>query len=83
MCNPILDSVITNNLVSQKLVDYLRLSIEPHEKPYTLCWVSKASQVGLTVACIVLISIEKHYREEVFCEVLDMDVCHILLGRPS
>ncbi|KAI5437657.1 hypothetical protein KIW84_023684 [Lathyrus oleraceus] len=56
--------VITNNLVSQKLVDYLRLSIEPHEKPYTLCWVSKASQVGLTVACIVLISIEKHYREE-------------------
>ncbi|XP_045791182.1 uncharacterized protein LOC123885887 [Trifolium pratense] len=36
----------------------------------------------VTLACRVPISIGKHYREEVLCDVLDMDVCHILLGRP-
>nr|ABN05712.1 hypothetical protein MtrDRAFT_AC148396g33v2 [Medicago truncatula] len=33
-------------------------------------------------SCKVPISIGKHYREEVLCDVLDIDVCHILLGRP-
>lgn len=30
----------------------------------------------------VPISINKDYKEEVLCDVLDMDVCRILLGRP-
>ncbi|KHN01237.1 hypothetical protein glysoja_033278, partial [Glycine soja] len=33
-------------------------------------------------SCRVPISIGKHYKEEVSCDVIDMDVCHILLGRP-
>ncbi|CAL1378136.1 unnamed protein product [Linum trigynum] len=28
------------------------------------------------------ISIGKHSKEEVVCDVLNMDVCHVLLGRP-
>ncbi|KAL9665148.1 hypothetical protein QQ045_020559 [Rhodiola kirilowii] len=44
--------------------------------------VSKGSQVRVTRTCKVPISIGKHYREEVPCNVLDMDVCHVLLGRP-
>lgn len=35
--------------MSQKLVDYLKLSTEPHEKPYTLGLVSKGSQVRLNL----------------------------------
>jgi hypothetical protein len=68
--------------VSKKLVDYFKLPTEPHEKPYSLGWVSKGSLVRVTLSCKVLISIGKYYREEVLCDVLDMDVCHILLGRP-
>ena len=36
----------------------------------------------MTLSCRVPISIGKHYKEEVLCDVIDMDVCHILLGRP-
>ncbi|XP_045792157.1 uncharacterized protein LOC123886936 [Trifolium pratense] len=82
VCNLIVDTGSTENLVSQKLVDYLKLSTEPHQKPYTLGWVSKGSQVRVTLAHKVPISIGKHYREKVLCDVLDMDVCHVLLGRP-
>ncbi|MGG6712857.1 UNVERIFIED_CONTAM: retroviral-like aspartic protease, partial [Salmonella enterica subsp. enterica serovar Weltevreden] len=82
LCNLIVDNGSSENLVSQKLVDYLRLPTEPHDKPYSLGWVRKGSQVRVAMTCKVPISIGKHYKEEVLCDVLDMDVCHILLGRP-
>ena len=82
LCNLIVDNGSTENLVSQKLVDYLKLPTKPHEKPYALGWVRKGSQVRVTMACRVPISIRKHYKEEVLCDVLDMDVCHVLFGRP-
>ena len=67
--------------MSKRLVDYFKLPTEPHENLYSLGWVNKGSQVRVTMSCKVPISIDKHYREEVLCDVLDMDVCHILLGR--
>lgn len=33
VCNLIVDSGKMENMVSQKLIDYLKLSIEPHENP--------------------------------------------------
>ncbi|XP_074362222.1 uncharacterized protein LOC141702444 [Apium graveolens] len=53
-----------------------------HEKPYTLGWVSKNLQVRVSLICKVSISIGKHYKEEVMCDVLDMDICHVLLCHP-
>ncbi|KAG7586297.1 Integrase catalytic core [Arabidopsis thaliana x Arabidopsis arenosa] len=82
VCNLIVDNGSTENLVSQKLVEYLKLPTTLHEKPYALGWVSKGSQFGVTLSCKVPISIGKYYKEEVICDVLDMDVCHIILGRP-
>ena len=67
--------------MSKKLVDYFKLPTEPREKSYSLGWVSKGFQVRVTLSCKVPISIGKHYREEILCNVLNMDVCHILLGR--
>ncbi|KAL9690999.1 hypothetical protein QQ045_011416 [Rhodiola kirilowii] len=82
VCNLVVDNESAENLISQKLVDHLKLPTELHEKPYALGWVSKGSQVRVTRTCKVHISIGNHYREEVPCDVLDMDVCHVLLGRP-
>ncbi|CAM8992104.1 unnamed protein product [Rhodiola kirilowii] len=82
VCNLIVDNGSSENLVSQKLVDHLRQSTEPYERLYALGWVSKGSQIRVTRTCKILISIGKHYREKVPCDVLDMDICHVLLGRP-
>jgi len=68
--------------VSSKFLDSFKLSIETHEKPYTLGWVSKGSQVRVTLSCRVPISIGKHYKEKVICDVLNMNVCHILHSIP-
>lgn len=82
VCNVIVDNGSSENLVSQKLVDYLKLPTTRHEKPYGLGWVKKGSKVGVSETCKIPLSIGKHYKEEIICDVLDMDVCHILLGRP-
>lgn len=78
--NVIVDNGSTENLVSQKLVDFMKLPTKQHEKPYPLGWIKKGSQVRVTMTCKVPISIGKDYKEEVICDVLDMDVCHVLFG---
>ncbi|XP_074304993.1 uncharacterized protein LOC141639914, partial [Silene latifolia] len=40
------------------------------------------SNVASTTLCIVSFSIGKVYKDEVICDVVPMDACHHLLGRP-
>ena len=54
----------------------------PLDTPYSLGWVKSDPQVRVLQTCKVPISIGKHYKEDVLCDVLDMNTCHILLGRP-
>ncbi|KAJ9561002.1 hypothetical protein OSB04_006162 [Centaurea solstitialis] len=82
ICNLIIDNGSCENLVSQKLVNHLGLPTQPHESPYALGWVKKGPQARLTQVCKVPLSIGKYYKEDVLCDVLEMDACHILLGRP-
>ena len=42
----------------------------------------KGPVVQVLEVCKVLLSIGKYYKDEIICDVVDMDVCHILLGRP-
>lgn len=63
-------------------MDYLDIPNQPHEAPYSFGWVKKGPQVRVTQACKVPLSIGKHYKQEVLCDILDMNACHILLGRP-
>ncbi|CAL9006343.1 unnamed protein product [Prunus brigantina] len=58
------------------------LPTEPHISPYSLGWVKKGPSVRVAKTCRVPLSISKHYRDDVVCDVIDMDACHILLGRP-
>ncbi|GJT66807.1 G-type lectin S-receptor-like serine/threonine-protein kinase [Tanacetum coccineum] len=69
VCSLIIDGCSINNLVSRKLVDFLKLPME-------ICPIE-----GYQV-CRVPVTIGKSYKVEVLCIVDDIDECHILLGRP-
>jgi hypothetical protein len=77
----IIDSGITDNLVSTKMVEKLELETTTHLKPYKVSWLHKGHQVMVTKQCLVEFKI-RGYRDEIMCVVIPMDVCHIFLGRP-
>ena len=62
-------------------MDYLKLETEPHLHPYTIGWSKKDLSIKVIDGCHVLISIGKYYQDIFACHVVDMDACHILLGR--
>jgi len=65
VCTLIVDGGSCENFVSQKLVDYLKLTIGKHKNPYMLWWVKREPLVKVTEACRVPFSIGKHYKHEI------------------
>ena len=69
------------NCVSNQLVHDLKLSTKSHPNPYKLRWVDHRAEGFVKKQCLVSFAIGS-YKDEILCDVLNMDVCHILLGRP-
>ncbi|MCH90834.1 retrotransposon protein, partial [Trifolium medium] len=82
VCSLIIDSGSCENVLSELVVMKLGLTTEKHPKPYKLAWLNK--HTGITVSHRVLLSfsIGPTYSDEIFCDVVPMDACHLLLGRP-
>jgi hypothetical protein len=81
LCKVIVDSGSTNNLVSIEMVEKLELETIEHPIPYRVSWLQKGHQVNVTKQCLVEFKIGG-YKDEILCDVIPMDVCHLLLGRP-
>jgi hypothetical protein len=79
ICKVIVDSGNTNNLVSTEMVEKLELEIVVHPSPYRVSWLQKGHQVNVTKQCLVKFKIGG-YKDEILCNVIPMDVCHLLLG---
>jgi len=77
----IIDSVSTDNLVSIEMVEKLELETTAHPNPYKVSWLQKEHQVIVTKQCLIEFKIGG-YRDEIMCDVIPMDVCHVLLRRP-
>ncbi|KAF5470547.1 hypothetical protein F2P56_011051 [Juglans regia] len=82
VCNVIIDSGSCENIVSKALVAALALKTEKHPRPYKIGWIRKGSEPRVNNTCRVPFSIGKVYKDEALCDVVEMDACHILLGRP-
>jgi hypothetical protein len=81
VCKVIIDSGSTDNLVSTDMVEKLELEMTAHPNPYKFSWLQEGHQVMVTKQCLVEFKIGG-YRDEILCDVIPMDVCHVLLGRP-
>ncbi|XP_020094893.1 uncharacterized protein LOC109714604 [Ananas comosus] len=58
----------------------MKLTPEPHPNPIRVAWVDKTT-IPVTERYLVPLNFAT-YRDQVWCDVLPMDVGHILLGRP-
>ena len=81
LCTLIIDGGSFSNVASARLVSKLNLDTNPHPKPYKLQWLSEDSEVCVRQQVEVSLAIGK-YEDEVLCDVVPMEACHILLGRP-
>ncbi|XP_074297148.1 uncharacterized protein LOC141627833 [Silene latifolia] len=82
VCNLIIDGGSCTNVASTIMVNKLSLPTQEQPNPYKLRWLNKGSEVRVDKQCIVPFSIGKVYKDEVLCDVVPMDACHLLLGRP-
>ncbi|XP_074304739.1 uncharacterized protein LOC141639529 [Silene latifolia] len=81
LCNLIVDSGSCTNVVSRELVDNLKLPTKNHPKLYKLHWLDGNN--GILVKKQALVSLKLGpYEDEILCDVIPMNACHILLGRP-
>ncbi|XP_038680948.1 uncharacterized protein LOC119981878 [Tripterygium wilfordii] len=70
------------NVVAEEVVRKIGLVTEKHPVPYKLSWLKKGSEVNVTKRCQVPFSMETQYVDKIWCDVVAMDACHLLLGRP-
>ena len=82
VCKFVIDAGSCDNIISTEAVKKLALKTEKHPKPYKLAWLRKGGEVKVGRRACVAFSIGKKYKDEIWCDVVDMDVCHLLLGRP-
>ncbi|KAJ9536696.1 hypothetical protein OSB04_un000081 [Centaurea solstitialis] len=80
-CNMIIDSGSCTNVASVDMVNKLQLPIRDHVKPYKLNWLDDSKGLNVKKQALVSFSIG-NYKEELWCDVIPMSACHLLLGRP-
>jgi hypothetical protein len=81
LCHIIIDAGSCNNLASSDMVDKLALTTKPHPRPYHIQWLNNSGKAKVTKLVRLNFAIGP-YHDVVECNVVPMQACHILLGRP-
>ncbi|GKA57227.1 transposon ty3-I gag-pol polyprotein [Tanacetum coccineum] len=82
ICSVIIDGGSCENLVFGALVKAFKPPTKLHLSPYQIGWIKKGPTLKVTEICKFPLAIRKHYNELVTCDVVEMEACHVLLGRP-
>ncbi|XP_073125858.1 uncharacterized protein [Henckelia pumila] len=82
VCQFIIDSGSCENVVSSVVIDKLSIPSEPHPKTYKLAWLQQGSEIDVHRRDLLSVLIGLHYVDDILCEVIPMDTCQLLLGRP-
>jgi hypothetical protein len=78
----VIDPISGVNIVSEEAVQKLGLETKRHPNPYQLEWLTKGDEVRVSKYCQVPFSMGTKYIDQVWCDVVDMTICHLLLGKP-
>lgn len=62
------------------MVEKLQLLLEKHPNPYLIGWIKSNGDIWATECCKVPFSISK-YQDELLCDLVHMEACHLLFGR--
>jgi hypothetical protein len=82
VCHVIIDNGSWENTISEDAVRKLGLEKIKHPQPYNMRWFKSDKVSKVKFRCVVSLSIGNKFFDEVECDVVDMDVCHLILGRP-
>ncbi|WVZ58363.1 LOW QUALITY PROTEIN: hypothetical protein U9M48_008642 [Paspalum notatum var. saurae] len=77
----IIDSGSCNNLASTMLTEKLSLPTRKHPNPYHIQWLNDGGKIKVTRSVRVSFSMGA-YSDFVDCDVVPMEACSLLLGRP-
>ncbi|XP_037426242.1 uncharacterized protein LOC119291565 [Triticum dicoccoides] len=82
VCHVIIDNGSWENTISEEAVNKLGLKKENHPCPYNMRWFKSDKVSKVKFRCLVSFSVGNKFFDEVECDVVDMDVSHLILGRP-
>ena len=57
------------------------MKTETHPKPYKLAWLKNGGEVTVSKRALVTFSIGTKYKDRVWCDVVTMDACYLILER--
>nr|XP_009792042.1 PREDICTED: uncharacterized protein LOC104239177 [Nicotiana sylvestris] len=81
ICSVIVDSESCTNVASVSLVEKLGLRTMKHPRPYKLQWLNDSGELKVNKQVLLCFKIGK-YMDEILCDVITMQACHLFLGRP-
>lgn len=79
-CKVIIDEGNCMNVVSKSAIERMNLKFEPCHTPYKVAWVEK-TLMSFTQGCLVPLHFAT-FEDQIWCDVLFIDVAQVLLGRP-
>nr|GEX44479.1 hypothetical protein [Tanacetum cinerariifolium] len=82
VCTVIIDGGSCTNVASQTLVTKLNLATQPHPSPYVIQWLNQGTAIRVSHRVLLSLRIGKSYNDELWCDVVSMDACHVLFGCP-
>ena len=82
VCDVIIDNGSSENIISRTMVTKLGLKTGKHPSPYVIGWIKQGVETKVTETCHFQFSIGRNYMDKITCDVVDMDACHVILGRP-
>ena len=82
VCSLFIDGESCANVASSSMVEKLGLHATVHPHPYKLQWLNQGKGLHVNSWCLISLHIGKNYQDELWCDIIPMDTCHILVGSP-